>query len=217
MVCLQAPEQILRVAAEDIRPVPAQLVYPQHQVDFAAVRCGHGVRQRDFSAVLRFPVLHVRGGGHRLAGDAEVGSPLQTAVKPESIGAGISHKGHIVKITVVHRLRLLHRRPGHFFRDVRRDLRLRREYRHRLFLLWGIFRWSRGGRTGRCRSKRACRKKRRQQKPVPSRLPPYSLSCHSASPLSMFVPHYVNSEHLLLDTLCRKKSIQFRKNLVTNW
>ncbi len=75
-------------------------------------------------------VLHVRGGGHRLAGDAEVGSPLQTAVKPESIGAGISHKGHIVKITVVHRLRLLHRRPGHFFRDVRRDicrdLRLRR-------------------------------------------------------------------------------------------
>ena len=165
MVCLQTPEQILRVAAEDIRPVPAQLVYPQHQVDLAAVRSGHGVRQRNFSAVLRFPVLHVCGGGYRLAGDAEVGSTLQTAVKPESVGAGVSHKGHIVKIAVIHRLRFRHRRPGHFFRDVRRDicrnLRLRREYRHRLFLLRGIFRRSRGGRTGRCRSKRACRKERR--------------------------------------------------------
>ena len=40
-----------------------ELLEQGHQVDLAAVRCGHGIRQRDFSAVLRFPVLHVRGGG----------------------------------------------------------------------------------------------------------------------------------------------------------
>ena len=116
MVRLQSADQVFRMAPEDVRPLPAQFVDAQHQVDLSAVCGGHGLCQRDLFPIFALPVFQFRSGGHCFSGNAEIRAPVQSAVKPEAISPGVPHKSHIVKIAVIHRRRFRHRPPG-FLRD----------------------------------------------------------------------------------------------------
>ena len=187
MVRLQSANQVFRMAPEDVRPLPAQFVDAQHQVDLSAVCGGHGLCQRDLFPIFALPVFQFRSGGHCFSGNAEICASVQSAVKPEAISPGVPHKSHIVKIAVIHRRRFRHRPPG-FLRDrlflhwLFRQFRFRGDHRYGRLLLCRLLRWDRRRLMGMYRQQASSRQQQHRSQHPAMRIFPHTLTCHGHIP-----------------------------------
>ena len=214
------------MAPEDVRPLPAQLVDAQHQIDLSAVCGGHGLCQRDLFPIFALPVFQFRSGGHCFSGNAEIRAPVQSAVKPEAVSPGVPHKSHIIKIAVIHRRRFRHRPPG-FLRDrvflhwLFRQFRLRGDHRYGRLLLRRFLRRDRRRLMGMYRQQAHSRQQQHRSQHPAMRIFPHTLTCHRHIPpflqrLALCKRSVFLIRHFLpkkVDTIWKK----FNNNLVTNF